>query len=213
MKTFRPLLLISFSLALMNSSAVAGEYFHATITHDQETVGGTTPLLTSTGDPRPLSYGTAEFFLNNDATALSFTATVYNLDITGTQTPNDANDNLLAAHIHAAAFGVSGGVVWGFFGTPDNDGNPDNLIVTPFGAGMVGGTFSSVWNAPEGNNTTLTAQLSALLADGTYINFHTPQFRGGEIRGQIRVPDAGSTAVFLGLAMMGLLGLNRKLKQ
>src|SRR5688572_4321854 len=152
MKTFRPLLLISFSLALMNSSAVA-EYFYATITHDQETgAAGMAPLLTSTGDPRALSFGTAEFFLNQEATALSFIATVHNLDVTGAQTPNDTNDNLGAAHIHAAAFGASGGVVWGFLGAPDNDIIGVPFISTPFATG-VGGTFSGTWDLTEGNLT------------------------------------------------------------
>ena len=105
MNAFRPLLVISFCLAVLNS-ALAQEYFTATITHDQETgAAGTTPLMTSSGGPRPLSYGMATFILNATATALSFNATVYNLDVTGSQTPNDTNDNLTNAHIHAAPAG------------------------------------------------------------------------------------------------------------
>jgi hypothetical protein len=37
----------------------------------------------------------------------------------------------------------------------------------------------------EGNNTTLTAQLPNILSGHAYINFHTVQFGGGEIRGNI----------------------------
>ena len=33
---------------------------------------------------------------------LAFTATIFNIDVTGTQTP-DPFDNLLAAHIHVGA--------------------------------------------------------------------------------------------------------------
>jgi len=216
MNAFRPLLVISFCLALLNSSSVAVEVFNATITHDQETApGGLLPLTTSTGASRPLSYGTGTFELNDAKTMLTFTATIYNIDITGTQTPNDTFDDLRAAHIHAAPAGSNGGVVWGFFGTPDNDSNPDNLVVTPFGSGLVGGTFSSVWNSVEGNGlNTLTSVLPSLMADGTYINFHTTQFAGGEIRGQlVRVPDAGSTAALLGLAAFGLFSLRRRFKR
>ena len=91
-------------------------------------------------------------------------------------------------------------VRWGFFGSPDNDNNPDNLVVTPFATG-VGGTFSSIWNEPEGNGgTTLTAQLPAIRAGLAYINFHTVQFGGGEIRGQI-VPEPSS------IVLAGLGGL------
>ena len=115
-------------------------------------------------------------------------ATIYNIDVTGTQTP-DANDDLLAAHIHGPApAGTNAGVRWGFFGAPDNDNAPDDLIFTPFANG-VGGTFSSVWNQGEGNNTTLTAQLENIKGGLSYLNFHTRQFGGGEIRGQIGDDD------------------------
>ena len=212
MNAFRRLLLLSSSLALLYTGAVAQEYFTATITHDQETGGaGALPLLTSTGGTRPLSYGSAQFILNEAATELSFTATIFNIDVTGTQTPNDTNDDLGAAHIHAAAFGASGGVVWGFFGAPDNDTTGVPFVATPF-TNAVGGSFSGTWDLIEGNNTTLALQLANIRAGNTYINFHTPQFRGGEIRGQI-VPDAGSTAAMLGLVVIGLLGMHRRLKR
>jgi CHRD domain len=99
---------------------------------------------------------------------------------------------------------MSAPVRWGFFGSPDNDTNPDNLVVTPFATG-VGGTFSSIWNQPEGNGgTTLTAQLPAIQAGLAYINFHTVQFGGGEIRGQI-VPEP-SAIVLTGLGGLILVG-------
>jgi hypothetical protein len=170
--------------------------FSANLTNGQET----TPVNPTTlgGSPRPASFGTATFTLNSAMTELSFTATIFNIDVTGTQTA-DINDNLTNAHVHAPAPpGTNGGVVWGFFGAPDNDNNPDNLVVTPFASG-VGGTFSSIWNLPEGNSgTTLTAQIPNILAGLAYINFHTVQFAGGEIRGQILpVPEPSTWAMML----------------
>ena len=189
-------------------------FFTANITHDQEVTTGGSPLTTSTGAPRPLSFGTATFNLNTAQTELSFTATIFNIDITGTQTP-DTFDNLVAAHIHVGAPpGTNAPVRWGFFGLPDNDVNPDNLVVTPFASG-VGGTFSSIWNLPEGNaGTTLTTNLPDILAGNSYINFHTVQFGGGEIRGQILgVPDVASTAALLALALVVLIGLQWRERQ
>jgi glucose/arabinose dehydrogenase len=128
--------------------------------------------------------GYAAFFLNQEGTALRFIVTVAGLDFTGTQTA-DPSDDLLAAHIHAPASpGTNAGVRFGFFGTPFNDTNPRDLVVTPFASG-VGGTIFSKWDRDEGNNTTLTDQLPNILAGQSYINFHTRRLPGGEIRGQI----------------------------
>jgi glucose/arabinose dehydrogenase len=128
--------------------------------------------------------GFAAFFLNREQTALRFIVTVTGLDFTGTQTA-DPSDDLLAAHIHAAApRGTNAGVRFGFFGQPFNDTNPNDVVVRPFPSG-VGGTIFSKWDTPEGNNTTLPAQLPAILAGQSYINFHTRRLPGGEIRGQI----------------------------
>ena len=129
--------------------------------------------------------GYAAFFLNQEQTALRFIVTVAGLDFTGTQTPADPSDNLVAAHIHApAARGANAGVRFGFFGQPFNDTNPNDVVVIPFPNG-VGGTIFSKWDRDEGNNTTLTAQLPNILAGLSYINFHTVRLPGGEVRGQI----------------------------
>ncbi len=214
MTTRTPLLLLGL-ICSIPAVALGATVFTANLTHDQESPpNGTAPLLTSTGASRPLSFGSAVLTLNDSQTQLSFAATINNIDITGTQTPDTA-DNLTAAHIHAPAPpGMNASVVWGFFGTPDNDLSPDNLVVTPFASG-IGGTFSSVWNVSEGNNTTLTAQLPNLFASLAYLNFHTTQFPGGEIRGQIiapaGVPDGGSSLLLLAASVLSIAGLRRRL--
>jgi hypothetical protein len=207
----RTLALALASLALVNTHAVAEILLYANLTNSQENPP-VFPTL-STGAPRPASFGSATFILNDAMTALSFTATISNIDFTGTQT-GDLNDNLTAAHIHAGPNvtpTTNAGVVWGFFGSPFNDNAPNDIVFTPFATG-VGGTISGKWDAPEGNNTTLAAQLPNILEGRAYINFHTVQFGGGEVRGAIlRVPDGGATWVLFGCALIGLLGMRRKL--
>ena len=168
--------------ALLTSANLSPNDFIVNMTNNQEP-----PPLNPTlsgGGFRPASYGTARFVFNAGQTALTITATVNNIDFTGSQTA-DTNDNLTNAHIHANATEpppATRPVVFGFIGTPFNDNNPNDAVVTPFGAG-VGGTVSSKWDAPEGQGTTLAAQLPNLLAGRAYINFHTVQFAGGEVRG------------------------------
>jgi hypothetical protein len=200
--------------ALLSGTGNAATLFTAQLTLGQETPPPPRIPTLSTGAPRPASFGTATFELNDAQTALSFTATIFNIDVTGTQTP-DTFDNLVNAHIHAPAPpGINANIVWGFLGTPDNDINPDDLVVTPFAGGLVGGSFSSIWNLPEGNaGTNLAAQIPNLFAGLAYINFHTVQFAGGEIRGQITpvVPLPGALPLFASaLGLAGWYGWRRK---
>jgi len=178
----------------------------ADITNAAETP--TPTLTTTTGQPRPASFGTAMFVLNDAQTAMTFTATITNIDFTGSQTA-DLNDNLLNAHIHAGATAVPGNtapVVWGFFGSPFNDNNPNDQVVTPFTTG-VGGTISGKWDAPEGNGTgvNLAAELPFILSGRSYINFHTVQNTGGELRGFLTVPEP-SSIVLLGIGAVAFIG-------
>ncbi|HEX7177208.1 MAG TPA: TIGR03118 family protein [Pyrinomonadaceae bacterium] len=183
---------------LLASAGLSPSNFVVNLTNAQENPPANP--TTSTGAFRPRSFGTATFSFNNAQTALTVTATVNNIDFTGTQTA-DNNDNLTNAHIHASATvtpTTNGGVVWGFIGTPFNDNNPNDAVVTPFGSG-VGGAFSGKWDAPEGNNTTLAAQLANLLEGRAYINFHTVQFAGGEIRGNFPAMTQLKAALLAGL--------------
>ena len=206
MRQLRMILFVSLMALFANTSAYADTVLFANLTNSQE--NPPTNPTTSTGSSRPASFGTATFSLNDAMTAMTFSATIFNIDVTGSQTP-DVNDNLTAAHIHASATvtpTTNAGVGWGFFGAPFNDNNPNDFVLTPFSVG-VGGTFSGKWDAPEGNGTTLAAQLQNILTGHSYINFHTTQFGGGEIRGAITPVPEPSALIMFGTGAVGVLGL------
>ena len=196
------ILLMLLALVLAGpATAQGGILFSATLTTDQEPPPPVRIPTDTLGNPRPTPFGFATLFLNDEQTALAYSITVFNIDFTGSQTP-DINDNLVAAHFHRAPPGVNGPVIFGFIGTPFNETNPNDVVVTPFTTG-VGGTVTGKWDLPEGNNTTLGAEINNLLSGNTYANFHTLQFRGGEIRGQILMPEPTT----LTLVLLGGLGL------
>ena len=194
-------MLVVLAIAGMETGANASTLFIANLTGAQET--------TPTGSS---ATGVGAFTLNDAQTALTYSITVNGLDFTGSQTAL-TGDNLVAAHIHAPALlGANAGVVFGFFGAPFNDNNPNDVVTTPFTSG-VGGTISGKWDLLEGNGTTtLAAQLPNLLAGLAYVNFHTSAFPAGEIRGQIPpAPIPGALPLFAtGLGLLGWLGWRRK---
>jgi len=207
--TLRSVLFLPAVLLASGSFGQAATILVANLTNLQE--NPPTVPTTSTGAPRPASFGMAMFMLNDAMTAMTFSAAVFNIDVTGSQTPNDPNDNLTAAHIHAPAPpGMNTSVVWGFFGAPFNDNMPNDMTMMAFPTGMVGGMFTGKWDLPEGNGTNLTAQIPNILAGLAYINFHTTQFGGGEIRGQIQVVPEPSAVTLFGAGVFGLFLLGRR---
>ena len=200
------------------AAASAVTMFSASLTNSQENPP-VTPTLDGSATPRPTSFGTATLTLNDALTELTFSVTVFNIDFgrvpsQGTpvtlppnpnpdpQTPDILNDDLIVAHFHRGPVGTNGPVIFGFIGSPFNDNDPNDVVVTPFSSG-VGGTVTGRWNLAEGNNTTLADELANLFGGLTYINFHTAQFGGGEIRGQVNLVSTVPGPAGLGLLLLG----------
>jgi hypothetical protein len=200
-------LVVLFAL-IAGSRATAATIFTAVLTNGQEVATIPVNPTTDAGAPR-VSFGEALLRLNDAQTALAYEITVHGIDLTLTQSP-DLNDNLRAAHIHApGAPGFNAGVVFGFLGTPFNETAPNDLVVVPFATG-VGGFISGKWDLTEGNNTTLAAQLPNLFAGLAYLNFHTTQYPGGEIRGQIIQAAEPALCALIALGGVALLKRRRR---
>jgi hypothetical protein len=70
-------------------------------------------------------------------------------------------------------------------------------FVPPFPLGVTSGSFDQLFNLTP-------TQVTQVKSGGAYINIHTTNFPGGEIRGQIPfIPEPGTAALLLA----GLLGL------
>ncbi len=163
--------------------------FRAVIENEQEVAN---PPVPEQG-----SGGMGTFELNDAMNALSYDVTLFGLDIDGLQTPNNLNDNAARFHIHSAPAGSNGGIV---FGIKDPAQDTDDLVTN-----AATGRITGVWDGNEGNST-LTANLPALFANGLYFNVHTPDHTGGEVRGQIIfVPEPASALLcLLGIAAVSM---------
>jgi hypothetical protein len=99
---------------------------------------------------------------------------------------------MTASHFHQAPFGVNGPVIVNLpsFGTWS--GGPSDYVYTQ--------TSPIVLTDP---------QEAAFMANGVYLNIHTQQFPGGEIRGQVMVVPEPVTLLSLA-AGAGLLAIRRR---
>ncbi len=122
------------------------------------------------------AHGMARFQLSRTGDALEFQLTVANLH------------NVAMAHIHMGARGVNGPVVVWLY----PDAPPPQLIPGRTSGILASGTITAArLSGPLANGT--LEDLLELIRDGeAYVNVHTSQFPGGEIRGQIRALGPGS---------------------
>ena len=147
--------------------------------------------------------GTATFELNDAETELSYDIVVSSFDLSGLGLAG-AND-ISGLHLHNAAAGVNGPVVFGIFG-PNMDADDRSVTIN------INGTvsFAGVWDG--GDTPALSPSDVDNLKNGLlYINLHTiPNFGGGEIRGNVSLIPEPSTACLFGLALLGVGILRRR---
>lgn len=115
--------------------------------------------------------GQAVFQLNAAGDAITFRLLIANIE------------NTTQAHIHRAPAGVNGGiVVWLRPEAP-----PAVLVPGRFDGVFAAGTITAANLVGSLAGQPLSALLDEMRAGNTYVNVHTSQVPGGEVRGQIRV--------------------------
>lgn len=114
--------------------------------------------------------GQASFEFNADGTELHYRVEV-----------NDLVDTLMA-HIHLGPSGENGPVVVWLY----PDGPPPVLIPGVFSGVLAEGTITADDLVGPLEGATLADLANAMVTQNTYVNVHTVENPGGEIRGQIR---------------------------
>jgi hypothetical protein len=82
-------------------------------------------------------------------------------------------------------------------------------------SGLLAGILTEAEFTPQPGATTFAEAVAAIEAGGTYVNLHTADFMGGEIRGQltvfVAVPEpAGLALLGTGAAALGVVALRRR---
>ena len=110
---------------------------------------------------------------------LEYTISTGNLDFS--VTVNVSNPvTITASHIHSATAGVNGGVLYTLFSTPTYV--TDSLTFT--------------------GSVVISPNLATIASGGAYINVHTSDYSGGEVRGQtslttVQVPDGAANQYYV----------------
>jgi hypothetical protein len=95
----------------------------------------------------------------------------------------DDISNVTQAHIHSGAAGVNGPVRVFLFPPPPARAATANPFSTGDRSILTEGTFT----ASDVGGVTFEELLSQMRSGNAYVNVHTTQFPGGEIRGQVRL--------------------------
>ncbi len=112
--------------------------------------------------------GMANFTLSANGTSVHYVVQVSNIV------------NASASHIHTGAAGVNGGVVVLLFPVP-----PATAKTGPFSGTLAEGDFTVANLTGSLAGQTLSTLITMMSNGSAYVNVHTTQFPGGEIRGQI----------------------------
>jgi hypothetical protein len=111
------------------------------------------------------------------------------------------NNTLNNSHFHNGAVGVSGPVAV----------NLGNSVNTTFANG---GSYSTANSHISGTFdipfTGTVADPVALLTGGTYLNFHSTTFAGGELRGQVRASDEIPSTRISNVSVRGFVGTDQQ---
>lgn len=90
-------------------------------------------------------------------------------------------DDVSMAHLHLAPAGSNGGVVAWLY----PDGPPPQVIEGRVSGTLATGTITADDLVGPLAGATIDDLVDALSSDGIYANVHTPDFPGGEVRGQL----------------------------
>lgn len=114
--------------------------------------------------------GQATFQMTRDGMAMRFQLNVANIE------------NITMAHIHLAPFGTNGPVVAWLYPA----GPPAQLIPGRSQGVLSAGVVTDANLVGPLAGQTLADLLAEMASGNAYVNVHTSQFPGGEVRGQIR---------------------------
>jgi hypothetical protein len=112
----------------------------------------------------------ANLKLSGDGASLSYKLNVGNIE------------NVTQAHIHMAAAGANGPIVAWLYPS----GPPSRLIPGRSGGTLGEGTITAANLVGPLTGQPLSALVGAIDVGNAYVNVHTSQFPGGEVRGNIR---------------------------
>ena len=216
MKRLRILVWLLTPLLIAPAAAVAqSTFFTANLTSEQ-----VSPPFGAEGDPAGSPFtGTAGFTFTPGATpTLTYQIVLPGMDLDGSLTPANLDDDVTAIHIHFGAAGSNGqhGLnVLGLAGGQIREDDADMMVNV--GAHTVSGIWDNgdqMFTGPGGtklapDSIALADAVDALLAGELYLQVHTLNFPSGELRGQIvPVPEP---AIILTLSLgVGVIWLRRR---